>query len=149
MFQLSIPLSDEIEIRTKYLQLEKIIKDRGSHYSVTAGRVENKEEIKAFLKKLKENKKYLKASHNSFAVRLRKANQLIENKNDDGETGAGMVILRSIRKINAVNVIVVVTRWFGGTKLYNDRFKHLQDCTRIILEICYCFIRQAYEDKKL
>jgi putative IMPACT (imprinted ancient) family translation regulator len=60
--------------------------------------------------------------------------QVVERKSDDGETGAGMVILRQLRKANMVNVIVVVTRWFGGTMLYADRFKHIQDATQIVLE---------------
>lgn len=118
----------------EYLQLHKLIVDRGSKYSVTAGRIENKIEAKEFLKKLKSNKEFQKATHNSFAYRIIENNQIIENKSDDGETGAGMLILRSIRKANMVNVIVVVTRWFGGTMLYRDRFKHLQDASVEVLK---------------
>ena len=55
---------------------------------------------------------------------------IYETKNDDGETGAGMVILRLLQAADVTNCIVVVTRWFGGTKLMGDRFKHLQDATR-------------------
>ncbi len=135
MNQLSIPLSDEIPFKEEWIQLEKIIEDRGSKYSVTAGKVNSKSELKDFLKKLNLNKKYRKATHNSYAVRMRKGSQLVEFKSDDGETGAGMVILRMIRKINFINVVVVVTRWYGGVKLYNDRFKHVQDATeRILIE---------------
>jgi putative IMPACT (imprinted ancient) family translation regulator len=133
MSQLSISLSDEIDLKTPWLQLETIVNDRGSRYSVTAGRVQNKEEIKAFLKKLKKDKKYLKATHNTYACRLRKDTQLVEVKSDDGETGAGMIVLRMIRKANMVNVIVVVTRWYGGVKLHADRFKHVQDASIVIL----------------
>jgi len=28
----------------------------------------------------------------------------------------------------------VVTRWFGGTHLGTDRYKHVQDATKLILE---------------
>jgi len=134
MNQLSIGLSDEIEPTCEWLQLEQLINDRGSKYSVTAGRVENKEELKAFLKKVKKNKKYAKATHNTYAFRMRNETQLVEGKNDDGETGAGMVILRMIRKTNRVNIVVVVTRWYGGVKLHADRFKHVQDSSQVILK---------------
>ena len=53
---------------------------------------------------------------------------------DDGETGAGMVILRVMQTYDVTNCIVVVTRWFGGVKLMGDRFKHLQNATRHALD---------------
>lgn len=132
--QLSISLSDEQEVHDEWIQLEHLIEDRGSRYSVTLGRVSNKEEIKGFLKKLKSKKKYAKATHNTYAFRMRKGAQLVEGKSDDGETGAGMVILRMIRKKNFVNVLVVVTRWYGGVKLHADRFKHVQDASHLGLD---------------
>lgn len=36
--------------------------------------------------------------------------------------------------VNAENVMVVVSRWFGGIHLGPDRFKHINNCTRSILE---------------
>ncbi|MFM2357344.1 MAG: hypothetical protein RJA61_81 [Candidatus Parcubacteria bacterium] len=113
---------------------EKIIEDRGSKYSVSIGRVTGKEDIKAFLKKLKENKKYAKADHNSWATRISHKGAIFESKNDDGETGAGMVILRIMQKENLTNSIICVTRWFGGIKLMGDRFKHIQDATKYAIE---------------
>ena len=129
-----IDFGNSKQISKDFLLYEKIIKDRGSVYSVSAGRVENREEIKNFLKKLKSNKKYAKATHNSFAVRISKDNIFYETKSDDGETGAGNVILRILKKRNYTNIIVVVTRWFGGIKLEADRFKHIQDATIFILD---------------
>ena len=60
---------------------------------------------------------------------MKKDGQVWEVKTDDGETGAGGVILRILKKQNWVNVIVVVTRWYGGKHLGPDRFKHVQDAT--------------------
>ncbi len=117
------------EPKENFVLFEKIIYDRGSKYSVSYGRVENREDIKQFLKKLKSNKKYQKATHNSWAAVISKDNILYETKSDDGETGAGNVILSNIKKNNMVNIVVCVTRWFGGVKLQSDRFKHLQDAT--------------------
>jgi putative IMPACT (imprinted ancient) family translation regulator len=132
--KLEIDFGDNFEIEEEFLLFEKIIKDRGSVYSVSCGQVENREDIKKFLKKLKSNKKYLKATHNSFAVRISKNNVSYETKSDDGETGAGSVILRILKKRKYTNIIVVVTRWFGGIKLQGDRFKHIQDSTIFCLE---------------
>ena len=36
--------------------------------------------------------------------------------------------------VNAENVMVVVSRWYGGIHLGPDRFKHINNCTRTILE---------------
>lgn len=113
---------------------EKIIVDRGSSYSVSFGKVENRDDIKLFLKTLKQYKKYAKATHNSWAVRISKDTVIYETKSDDGETGAGMVILRAMQKDEVSNCIICVTRWFGGVKLMGDRFKHLQDASRYAIE---------------
>lgn len=112
-----------------FVLYEKIITDRGSKYSVSYGLVQNREDIKSFLKTLKQNKKYAKASHNSYAVRISKNETIFETKSDDGETGAGMVILRVMQKENVSDCIICVTRWFGGIHLHSDRFRHLQDAT--------------------
>jgi len=132
--KIQIDFGDGNRIEKDFLLFEKIIYDRGSVYSVSAGKVKNREDIKKFLKKLKSNKKYAKATHNSFAVRISHQGAIYETKSDDGETGAGNVILRILKKENFIDIIVVVTRWFGGIKLMNDRFKHIQDATKYILD---------------
>ncbi len=113
---------------------EKIIEDRGSKYSVSYGKVAGREDIQTFLKTLKKNKKYAKATHNSWAARISKDKAIYETKNDDGETGAGMVILRIMQKENVTDCVICVTRWFGGVKLMGDRFKHVQDATKYAIE---------------
>lgn len=118
-----VPASD-------FVLLEKIIEDRGSKYSVSYGQVSGREDIKSFLKQLKSKKKYAKATHNSWAARISHDGTIYETKNDDGETGAGMVILRVMQKEEIQDCVICVTRWFGGVKLMGDRFKHLQDATK-------------------
>lgn len=125
---------DATEATKVFTLYENIIEDRGSRYSVSVGRVENREDIKSFLKTLKRNKKYQKATHNTWAARVSHQGAVFETKNDDGETGAGMVILRVMQKENISNTVICVTRWFGGTKLMGDRFKHVQDATKYALD---------------
>lgn len=112
------------------LQLENVVTDRGSKYAVSGARVTNRAEIDAFLKQLKRVKKYAKATHNTWAAVLTESGGI---KGDDGESGAGMVILRMLEREGLKDHIVVVTRWYGGTKLGGDRFRRVQDCMRAYL----------------
>ena len=123
-----------VEPGQDFVLYEKIIEDRGSKYSVSVGRVRGRDDIKDFLAKLKSNKKYRNASHNSWAARISHDGAVFETKNDDGEAGAGQVILRMLQKYDAVNCVVCVTRWFGGVKLMGDRFRHVQDAAVYALE---------------
>ncbi len=132
--QVLMDFDDSKSCTSDFLLFEKIITDRGSKYSVSGGKVSNREDIKRFLTKLKSNKKYAKATHHTWAVRISHEGRIFETKNDDGETGAGNTILRVLQKQNITNTLVVVTRWFGGIKLQGDRFRHVQDATKYFTE---------------
>lgn len=110
--------------------LENIISDRGSRYAVSGGPCGSEAEAKAFLKELKRRKKFAKATHNTWACLTDDASL----KNDDGESGAGMVILRMLEREDLRNHIIVVTRWYGGKHLGGDRFRHVQDAVRLYTE---------------
>ncbi|WP_158970486.1 YigZ family protein [Chachezhania sediminis] len=110
--------------------LESVIKDRGSRYAVSGGPCKTEEEAKAFVKELCRRKKFAKATHNSWALLGRDA----PLKNDDGESGAGMVILRMLEREGLRDHLIVVTRWYGGKHLGGDRFRHVQDAVRIYLD---------------
>ncbi|WP_425071860.1 YigZ family protein [Sagittula sp. S175] len=112
------------------LVLENIISDRGSRYAVSGGPCASDAEAQAFLKELKRRKKFAKATHNTWACLTESA----PLKNDDGESGAGMVILRMLEREDLRNEIVVVTRWYGGKHLGGDRFRHVQDAVRQYIE---------------
>ncbi|MFM7443110.1 MAG: YigZ family protein, partial [Tabrizicola sp.] len=88
--------------------LEDLIRDRGSRYAAATGTVCTKAEIDAFLATLRQRRKFAKATHHSWAAVLSDGGTL---KNDDGETGAGAVILKMLEREGAVDRIVVVTRW--------------------------------------
>lgn len=114
-------------------QLRGVISDRGSTYAVSGGVVRDREEVAAFLKDLKRDKKFARATHNTWAVLLADGTAL---KGDDGESGAGMVILRMLERDDLRDHVIVVTRWYGGKKLGGDRFRHVQDCVRAYFENC-------------
>ncbi|WP_120500641.1 YigZ family protein [Roseovarius sp. EL26] len=112
-------------------QLLGVISDRGSKYAVSGGPVASRAEVDAFLKTLKRDKKFAKATHNTWAVLLTDGGGL---KADDGESGAGMIILRMLEREEITDHIIVVTRWYGGKHLGGDRFRHVQDCVRAYLQ---------------
>jgi putative IMPACT (imprinted ancient) family translation regulator len=111
--------------------IDAALTDRGSKYAVSGGLARNKAEADALLKELKKTKKFAKATHNTWAL-LSSSDGPI--KNDDGESGAGMVILRMLEREGCFDHLIIVTRWFGGTKLGGDRFRRVQDCVRLYLD---------------
>lgn len=114
--------------------LKNIIVDRGSKYSVLWTVVMTDQEIKEKMEKLKLEKYFSKASHNSYGYRIQGEYGVIEGKNDDGETGAGNCILRELQRENYINSLVVVTRYFWGIHLQADRFKNIVNACKIVLE---------------
>ena len=112
-------------------QFEGVISDRGSKYAVSGGPVASKTDVQAFLKTLKRAKKYAKATHNTWGVVLSDSGPL---KNDDGEVGAGQIILQMLEREGLQDHVIVVTRWYGGKHLGGDRFRHVQDCVRHYLD---------------
>ncbi|WP_227270094.1 YigZ family protein [Roseobacter weihaiensis] len=108
---------------------EAIIRDRGSKYAVSGGVCRSEGEAKSFIQTLKRRKKFARATHHSWAL-LTPDGAL---KGDDGEAGAGAVILRMLEREGLQDEIVVVTRWYGGKHLGGDRFRHLQDAVRYYL----------------
>jgi putative IMPACT (imprinted ancient) family translation regulator len=115
------------------LQLTNVVTDRGSKYAVSGGAIKDRKDADKFLKDLKRNKKFAKATHNTWAALLDDGTPL---KGDDGESGAGLVILRMLEREGLTDHIVVVTRWYGGVKLGGDRFRRVQDCVNAYLEAC-------------
>lgn len=106
-----------------------VLTDRGSRYAVTGARVTSRAEVDAVLKELKTDRAYARATHNTWAAVLPTGGL----KADDGEAGAGMVILRMMEREQLENHVIIVTRWYGGKKLGGDRFRRVQDAVRSYL----------------
>lgn len=110
--------------------LEDILRDRGSRYAASFGEVRDRAAIDAFLVALRTRRKFARATHHSWAAILSDGGPL---KGDDGEAGAGAVILKMLEREGLADRIVVVTRWYGGVHLGGDRFAHIVTCTRAAL----------------
>ncbi len=85
-----------------------------SRFIAQAYRVNTLEEIEEILAKVR--KKYYDATHNCYAYRL---NESIQKMSDDGEPSktAGAPILDVLVKQDIHNILLIVTRYFGGTLL--------------------------------
>ena len=106
-------------------QIAHVVTDRGSKYAVSGAPAKGKADALAFLKALKRNKRFAKATHNTWALLCHETGPI---KNDDGESGAGAIILRMLERAELYDHLIVVTRWYGGVHLGGDRFRRVQDC---------------------
>ena len=79
------------------------------------------------------DKKVARATHNMFAYRFAAggaAGTLVSDNDDDGERGAGSKLAALLDLSGAEDVLVVVSRWFGGSLLGPARFKWIAAVAR-------------------
>jgi uncharacterized YigZ family protein len=95
---------------------EVLYKEKGSKFFGYAFPVSSEEEVKDHIESLK--KQHHSARHWCYAWQLGK-NYEHYRVNDDGEpsNSAGMPIYGQLQSFEATNTLVVVVRYFGGTKL--------------------------------
>lgn len=133
--QFSLDIDTAFELDSSKVSYRDVIIDRKSKYTVSALKIENSDQVKPLFKKFQSQPEFRKATHNSYAWRVKESNgALSEWKNDDGEQGAGMCILREMQRENAQNMLLIVTRYYGGIQLQNDRFKHVINACKILFE---------------
>ncbi|ETW07826.1 hypothetical protein, variant [Aphanomyces invadans] len=108
------------------------ITDRKSTFQANAVAVTSVDEVRAFVAHLLEDRKIARATHNMLAYRIVK-DVVIKDSDDDGEGGAGSKLSHLLEMTQAQNA-VVVSRWYGGIQLGPDRFKHIANCARDVLE---------------
>lgn len=91
-------------------------KEKGSTFFGYAFPIKSEIEVKTLLHFLR--KKHFNADHVCYAFQIGTEN-IIFKRNDDGEPNntAGMPIYGQIQSFCLTNVLVVVLRFFGGTKL--------------------------------
>ncbi|MCJ1369999.1 eIF2 kinase Gcn2p negative regulator [Loxospora ochrophaea] len=100
------------------------------------------------------DKKLAKATHNITAYRIRSSKYsndhdetprdaaassrdrreiVYQDSNDDGETAAGSRLLHLMQIMDVWDVLVVVSRWYGGVKLGPDRSRIINSLAREVL----------------
>ncbi len=92
------------------------ITEKKSRFIAHTASVETAEEAQMFIEDIK--KEYWDARHNCYAYSIGIENP-VTRYSDDGEPGgtAGRPILEVIQGCDVHNVVIVVTRYFGGTLL--------------------------------
>jgi uncharacterized YigZ family protein len=105
---------DSYKTISSYCSFE--LKIQKSHFIAQAFPFTNAKDLPKILSEVK--KKYFDSAHNPFAYRIGLENDRFRF-NDDGEPSgsAGKPILDCIDKFGSTNIIVVVSRYFGGVKL--------------------------------
>lgn len=119
------------------------IVEKKSKFIANVFYVETKEEAEEILKNVR--KKYYDARHNCYAYRITEQGSIVERSSDDGEPSgtAGAPMLNIISKNNISNVLVVVTRYFGGillgtgglVKAYSDAVLDAMSKARFIEQV--------------
>jgi len=134
--------------RTLSATATSLFKDRGSKFYAYASCVASEAATQDFLDEVK--KEHNKARHHCFAYRL----GMDENNfrsNDDGEPSgtAGRPILGQIDSFELTNVMVIVVRYFGGTKLgTSGLINAYRESTRLALEAA-TIVEKIVEDRIL
>ena len=120
--------------------IESEITVKKSKFICNLIKIEKQEEAEEQIKKIK--KKYHDARHNCVAYRIQENDTIVEKASDDGEPSgtAGGPMLNILHKNNLCNILVVVTRYFGGILLgtgglvraYSDSMQNALELTEKI-----------------
>lgn len=126
------------------------IEDRKSVFQGHTAVVSSQDQVTNVIQKLMENGKIARAAHNMYAYRIQTGDQgiLLQDCEDDGEDAAGGRMLHLLQVLDVKNVLVVVTRWYGGILLGPDRFKHINNASRQVLEVAGYLTDKTVKKKK-
>ena len=111
--------------------------EKKSKFIANIFHVESVEEAEDKIKIIK--RKYHDARHNCVAYRIVENGKVIEKSSDDGEPSgtAGGPMLNILQKNNLGNIVVMVTRYFGGILLGTGGLvRAYSDATQKAIEKC-------------
>ncbi|KAL3485467.1 ribosomal protein S5 domain 2-type protein [Aspergillus germanicus] len=118
--------------------LSEVVTEKKSVFVGRAAHVTSLDQAQTYLDYLlASDKKVASATHNISAWRIRQQKKptskdnhnntpgemIIQDCDDDGETAAGGRLLHLMQLMDVWDVVVVVTRWYGGIHLGPDRFR--------------------------
>ncbi|WVO16755.1 hypothetical protein L204_104439 [Cryptococcus depauperatus] len=117
--------------------------DRKSVFVGRAVRVTDEREVPLVVREyLREDKRAARSAHPAiYAYRISKeiggvaGKVYVSDYDDDGEAQAGGRLQHLLEILELENVLVIVTRWWGGHKLGPDRFKYISQVARDALEV--------------
>ncbi|XP_062588471.1 protein IMPACT homolog [Saccostrea cucullata] len=126
----SLPTADEV-ISSDAVKITvnpgKSIEDNGNRFMAHSTQVDSYKQIKRSLVEIMRIETVPSASHNVYAYRFTSSDGIIhEGSNDDGEHGAGRLLLKMLAENEVNNVLVVVSRWHGNN-IEPRRFSHIKE----------------------
>ncbi|WP_300684974.1 YigZ family protein [Chryseobacterium sp.] len=131
----------------EYKTIEKpventLLKEKGSKFIGFAYPVNNERELKNSLEKVREE--HPKATHHCYAFRIGMSGENYR-ANDDGEPSgsAGLPIYNQLLAHEITNVLVIVVRYYGGTKLgVSGLVKAYKESAKMTLEDAHIITRE-------
>lgn len=104
------------KVKTILEMAEVETEEKKSKFIAHVSPAHSEEEAQAFIEKIR--KEHWNATHNVFAYQVGEKNE-IQRYSDDGEPSgtAGLPVLNVLRGEELRNIVIVVTRYFGGTLL--------------------------------
>ncbi|KAF9498785.1 UPF0029-domain-containing protein [Pleurotus eryngii] len=121
------------------------VTDRKSAFVGRACRISHPSQVPLILSHLMSDRKISRAAHpiinawrchvgNVLHQAVLVKDTLVDN-DDDGETAAGGRLAHLLQILDVDDVLIVVTRYFGGIHLGPDRFKHINQAARNALDM--------------
>jgi len=108
-------MSQPYPIPARTARVENVVVN--SRFIATAGRADTVEQAKAFIQAVRDEMP--DASHHVYAFKVGYGGRVIEGMSDAGEPSgtAGPPVLAVLRGADVGDIVLVITRYFGGTKL--------------------------------
>ncbi|KAG8742343.1 succinate semialdehyde dehydrogenase NADP+ linked [Ceratobasidium sp. 414] len=129
-------LAEPVELPTGIeFTIAEPITDRKSVFIGRACRITHHEQVPIILAYLMADKRIARAAHpiiNAWRCTVDEISH--QDNDDDGESAAGRGLAHLLQIMDVDNVLVVVTRFFGGIHLGPDRFKWINQSARNALE---------------
>ncbi|MEC5393836.1 IMPACT family protein [Bergeyella sp. RCAD1439] len=126
-----------------------LLKEKGSKFIGFAYPVHNEKELKDALEKIKSE--HPKATHHCYAFRLG-LNGENYRANDDGEPGgsAGLPIYNQLLAHDLTNILLIVVRYYGGTKLgVSGLVKTYKESAKITLDEAQIITRELSSELEI
>lgn len=121
---------------------EADITEKKSKFIANIFYITSEEEAEEKIRQIK--RKHNTARHHCYAYRIIRENEIINKSSDDGEPSgtAGMSMLNILEKNNFINILVIVTRYFGGillgtgglVKAYSEVTQKVIEKSKIVIE---------------
>jgi hypothetical protein len=133
---------DSSHVRFNEIYHGETLIDRKSVFQAHVAPIHSVEEAMELLAILKTDRKIARATHNMFAYQITLPSTSasseepihIADNDDDGEDAAGPKLAQLLSLMGVENVLVVVSRWYGGIQLGPDRFRHIANVARRAIE---------------